>query len=421
MNGTRILAGITALVLATACDRGAEPEPRQDPPAQAAAQPRQEPVSVAWDVSNPRTSPEELDSLRADTTWRSFLQPEDGGPTGPPNRERWEQIEVDAVNGTRQHLPIHGDVAGPSALRVQILLNLALFSPGIISGRWGKTSAEAIYWFQRREGLPATARGDSATLYALRRAAGDPQQLIVRHTLTADDVSGPFVDIPEDIYEQAELECSCYESLSQKLSERFHVTPELLAQLNAGVQLDSVRAGQVIHVPSVRAPGAGGAQVARIVISGRGSYLHAMDDGDRILYHFPATLGSQYSPSPTGDFRVTSITHDPEWHYQPTILEGIDSEQPSAIIPAGPNVAVGTVWIALSQRHFGIHGTAEPETIGYATSNGCVRLTNWDAEFLARHIRPGTPVEFRDIPGQTRTRSDSARGNTLRARRDTAS
>jgi lipoprotein-anchoring transpeptidase ErfK/SrfK len=55
----------------------------------------------------------------------------------------------------------------------------------------------------------------------------------------------------------------------------------------------------------------------------------------------------------------------------------------------------------LSKRHYGIHGTSAPETIGYATSNGCVRLTNWDAEFLSHRVPPGTPVEFRDLSGRT--------------------
>ena len=421
-----------ALALTAACGRDAAPEQPPEPVVQETAEERSDRIAVAWDRNAPRMTPEELERLRRDTSWQEFLQLEDGGPDGAPNPERWEQIRAEAVNGTRQHLPIHGDVAGPSVLRVQVLLNRALFSPGIMDGRWGKNSAEALYWFQKREGLRATARVDSATFQALRRAAGDPDQLVVRHTLTAEDVAGPFVTIPDDIYEHAELDCSCYESLSEKLSERFHATPELLGQLNPGVSLDGVRAGQAIHVPAIRSPDAGGGQVAKIVISGRGTYLHAMDASDRVLYHFPTTLGSQYSPSPSGDFRVTSVTRDPDWHYQPSILEGVDDDEPTAFIPAGPNVAVGTVWMALNQRHYGIHGTAEPQTIGYASSNGCVRLTNWDAEFLARHVRPGTPVEFRDIQGRTAPQgpaergaaaapaSGSARADTARPRGDTA-
>ena len=65
------------------------------------------------------------------------------------------------------------------------------------------------------------------------------------------------------------------------------------------------------------------------------------------------------------------------------------------MLPSGPNSPVGVVWMQLSEPHYGIHGTSEPRTIGYTSSHGCVRLTNWDARFLARRTAVGTPVEFR--------------------------
>ncbi|HYE94993.1 MAG TPA: L,D-transpeptidase, partial [Rubricoccaceae bacterium] len=57
------------------------------------------------------------------------------------------------------------------------------------------------------------------------------------------------------------------------------------------------------------------------------------------------------------------------------------------------------VWMGLSKEHYGIHGTSAPETIGYASSAGCVRLTNWDALFLARQVRPGVAVRFEETRG----------------------
>jgi lipoprotein-anchoring transpeptidase ErfK/SrfK len=51
----------------------------------------------------------------------------------------------------------------------------------------------------------------------------------------------------------------------------------------------------------------------------------------------------------------------------------------------------------LSKPHYGIHGTSDPESIGYVTSHGCVRLTNWDARLLSQRIQPGVEVHFRDI------------------------
>jgi lipoprotein-anchoring transpeptidase ErfK/SrfK len=403
MRAPAILIGTLLAATLGACGNDApEPEPREEPARSG--------VGVAWDRRQARMSAEEIERARRDTAWMSFLELEEGGDSGPGLTESWEEITPDAVNGGAQGLPVHGDVGGPSVLRVQILLNRALFSPGIMDGRWGKNSAEAVYWFQRREGLRATARVDSATFAALLAAAGDPDRFVVPYTVTAEDVAGPFTPIPDDIYEHAKLDCSCYESLSEMLSERFHATPDLLARLNPGTDLDALRAGARIQVPNVRSPDAPGTRVAKLVVSGRGTYLHALDASGRVLYHFPATLGGRYSPSPTGDFRVTSVTRDPDWHYQPAILHGVDDDEPTAFIPAGPNVAVGTVWMALNQPHYGIHGTSEPQTIGYASSNGCVRLTNWDAEFLARHVRAGTPVEFRDVEDRGSPAGPAERG-----------
>lgn len=344
-------------------------------------------------------TPEELASQRLSGAWRRVVQLDSvPGTDTVANPERWEQISAERVNQSPAFLPLSGDVAGPSVLRVQVLLDRALFSPGMIDGRWGDNTEKAVYWLQRREGIPATGRVDRPTFDRLVRLASAPNQLVRPHRLSAQDVAGPFVETPEDIYEQAELECLCYESLSEKLGEMFHVTPELLGQMNPGVDLNTVPAGTTIQVPAVRTDNAAGSTpVARIAVSDQGGYVHALDANGRIVYHFPSTLGSTYNPSPTGDFRVTNVAFDPTWHYQPEIIE--DAEPgPDAMIPAGPNVAVGKVWMELNKEHYGIHGTSAPQTIGYTTSSGCVRLTNWDAVFLARQVdeRLPVPVEFRD-------------------------
>ncbi|CAN5777286.1 L,D-transpeptidase [soil metagenome] len=351
-------------------------------------------------------SAEELERGRHDTGWRRVVQFDTTGlgDAVSSNPESWEDITTEAVNGGATYLPIFGNVAGPSVLTAQILLDRALFSPGIIDGRWGKNTEIATYWFQTREGLRATGRVDQKTFNRLAQLAEEPRELVRSHRLSEDDVEGPFVDIPEDIYDKAKLDCLCYESLQEKLGELFHTSPDVLGKLNPGVQLNQLAAGNEIRVPNIRNKDAAPAgRVERLVVSGAGHYLHALDSSGRILYHFPTTLGSSYDPSPDGLHTVRSITRDPWWHYQPAILEHVDSSKPDANIPPGPNNAVGLVWMALSKPHYGIHGTSAPETIGYATSAGCVRLTNWDALFLADRIESGVDVEFRDTSG----RSDS--------------
>lgn len=293
---------------------------------------------------------------------------------------------------------------GPSTLHLQILLDRASFSPGIIDGMWGDNAAKALRWFRFANGIDttsvdgvtdSTAVVDQATYRRLAAAAGGTP-LIAKYTVTADDADGPFVDIPEKVYDQAKLKCLCYSSVVEALAEKFHTSKRMLAQLNPGVSLDSMVAGTQLAVPNVAGTSVAAATpVAKIVISKKNFWLHGVDASGKIVWHAPSTLGAGYDPSPdAGDYKVTKIAKDPTFHYQPTLFAEVPDSRPTAMLPAGPNSPVGVVWMALSKPHFGIHGTSSPETIGYANSHGCVRLTNWDARALSDVVQPGTTVVF---------------------------
>jgi lipoprotein-anchoring transpeptidase ErfK/SrfK len=88
--------------------------------------------------------------------------------------------------------------------------------------------------------------------------------------------------------------------------------------------------------------------------------------------------------------------HNPTFNYNPALFWDADPAAARAKIPAGPNGPVGTVWIDIDKPHYGLHGTPEPGRVGYTTSHGCVRLTNWDAERLAALVKKGTRVVFEE-------------------------
>ena len=332
-----------------------------------------------------------LQSAEIDTTGRA-----DAARSNP---ETLATIDSTRDWSSRMQLPLGGDVAGPSVAKLQVLLSRAGFSPGQIDGRWGDNTEMALTWFQKDAGLKATGIADNATVRALSSRGGAVDSLVTTYTLTADDVAGPFEPIPSDVYEKAEMDRLGFESLSEKLGERFHAAPALLSRLNDGATLDSLAAGDRVRVPNVRGARRPGGQVSRVVISGRDGWLHALAANGDVLFHAPVTVGGSYDPSPEGEFSITSVTRDPSWHYQPKILASVPDDQPDATLPPGPNNAVGSVWMALSKEHYGIHGTSAPGTIGVASSAGCVRLTNWDALRLADMVRGGTPVRFRDSAG----------------------
>ena len=336
----------------------------------------------------------------------------------PAVPESFDQITPDTLN-LQPRLPIARDGGGPTILRAQILLDRARFSPGVIDGNWGQNTEKAVYWFQYAHGLRASGEIDRPTWDALTQATGRSEPL--RHlALTEQDLRGPFIDLPDDVYARAKLDCLCYESPLEMLAERSHSTPDLLRQLNPQADFDRLQPGEAIWTPNVAdilaqqdsgtaagatpaanptgggaAPRPSGQAVEEIVISKKGFYLQALDGAGNILYHFPSTLGSKYDPSPnSGDYKVTNILPRPEFHYQPALMADVPDTKENAQLPPGPNSPVGLVWMQLSKPHNGIHGTAVPETIGYTSSHGCVRLTNWDAVFLSEQIQPGVRVRF---------------------------
>jgi lipoprotein-anchoring transpeptidase ErfK/SrfK len=328
-------------------------------------------------------------------------QPSLRAPTAP---ESFEQISPDTLS-LEPRLPVGRDGGGPTVLRTQILLDRVRFSPGVIDGTWGQNTEKALFWFQHAQGLPATGEVDGPTWNALTQAAGNPEPLRSL-SLTEEDLRGPFIELPDDVYARESLDCLCYETPLEMLAERSHCTPDLLRQLNPQADFDRLAPGDVIWTPNVadvlapRPPGepaaerAARSQVAEVSISKTGYYLQALDAAGNILYHFPSTLGSRYDPSPSGAHQITGIFPKPDFHYQPALLADVPDTKPDAQLPPGPNSPVGLVWMQLSKPHNGIHGTAVPETIGYSSSHGCVRLTNWDALFLSEHIRPGVRVRF---------------------------
>ena len=322
----------------------------------------------------------------------------------PADDSIYARISETTANARVTRFPVRVPRRGALALQVQVLLDRAHFSPGIIDGMWGDNAAKALAFFRSGNSTDTAVAADSvatidqATWSRLAGAAAQP--VLTRYTVTADDVKGPFTEIPDNVYEQAKLQCLCYSSAAEGIAEKFHTSRRLLAQLNPGVSLDSLAAGTQLTVPNVEvavadstSPRTAGA-VARIVVSRSGFWTHAVDSAGAILAHFPSTLGGGYDPSPTGDYRVTNIAWNPTFHYQPTLFAEVSDKKPEARLPRGPNSPVGVVWMALSKPHYGIHGSSAPETIGYSNSHGCVRLTNWDAIALGRLVSKGTAVVF---------------------------
>ena len=126
---------------------------------------------------------------------------------------------------------------------------------------------------------------------------------------------------------------------------------------------------------------ANAAAVRRLVVSIPDRKL-AVIENNEVVEVFAVAVGAPKSPSPTGTFTIVNRVVNPTYYH------------PGKVIAPGPQNPIGTRWIGLNQKGYGIHGTDQPSSIGYAKSHGCIRLRNADVERLFERVRTGDVVEL---------------------------
>ncbi|KAB2948578.1 MAG: murein L,D-transpeptidase [Rhizobiaceae bacterium] len=271
---------------------------------------------------------------------------------------------------------------------LQVLLDRAGASPGVIDGRFGSNVDKALAAYRELTGENLKSTDAEGIQKALAASGGDP---FITYTITPADAAGPYVaSVPADYGQKAKLERLSYTSVLEMLAERFHMDEAYLKQINPDANFN--RPGTIIKVANVGVPAA--TEVARIVADKGRKQVRAYGRDGNLVAAYPATIGSADTPSPTGTHMVSRVAFDPEYTYNPSLNFKQGNNDKVLTIPPGPNGPVGSIWIALDKPTYGIHGTPDPSKIGKTESHGCVRLTNWDAQELAKLVKPGVIVQF---------------------------
>lgn len=275
----------------------------------------------------------------------------------------------------------------PAIVKLQVLLDRAGASPGVIDGFDGDNLRKAVSAFEAMTGL--NVDGAVGPDVIARLQSDGP--VIGSYTITDKDVSDIVPPIPTDYAEMAKREFLGYTRVTEELGERFHMDEDLLIALNPEAKFV---AGEAIAVAAY-GPNRDGA-VARIEADKSDRQLRAYDAGGKLLVAYPATIGSADNPSPSGTHLVDAVAPMPNYTYNPDVNFKQGDNAQKLIIPPGPNGPVGSTWIDLTEPTFGIHGTPEPSKIDKTNSHGCVRLTNWDVEELSKMVTKGVVVDFID-------------------------
>jgi lipoprotein-anchoring transpeptidase ErfK/SrfK len=121
------------------------------------------------------------------------------------------------------------------------------------------------------------------------------------------------------------------------------------------------------------------APVRRIIVSIPDRKLALLEDG-RLVKLYSVAVGAPETPSPSGEFQIVQRLENPGYY------------KPGVVVAPGDGNPLGTRWMGLSVKGFGIHGTNRPNSIGKNASHGCIRMGKHDIEDLFARVSVGDHV-----------------------------
>ena len=157
------------------------------------------------------------------------------------------------------------------------------------------------------------------------------------------------------------------------IAKKHGVTPEMIRKVNT-LSDDRIQPKQKIKIPNYKFSAIVDKSLNTLVLKG----------DEVVLKTYVVSTGTDNS-TPVGVFKVTDKLINPTWY------------KAGAIIKSGqPENELGSRWLGISVKGYGIHGTIHPETLGGQITAGCVRMKNEDVEELYSYLVRGSEVTIVD-------------------------
>ena len=150
------------------------------------------------------------------------------------------------------------------------------------------------------------------------------------------------------------------------IAEDYRISFHTLVQSNQLADPDMIYAGQELVIPGLPDPNQLPYSISVSLLNRTLTLYHH----GSLVKTYPIAVGRMLNETPTGEYVIIN----------------------KAPNPGGP---FGAMWMSLSKKHYGIHGTNDPSSIGKAVSKGCIRMYNEDVIELSQTVPIGTKVVIR--------------------------
>ncbi|MDD4182430.1 MAG: L,D-transpeptidase family protein [Candidatus Omnitrophica bacterium] len=158
-----------------------------------------------------------------------------------------------------------------------------------------------------------------------------------------------------------------------KIAKENNTTIELIKRAN-NLSSDVIRPEQELKIATCKFS----------IVVDKSQNLLFLKVGDEIIKTYVVSTGKNNS-TPVGVFKIVNKQPNPTWFKAGAVVP-----------PNSPDNILGTRWLGIEAKGYGIHGTTMPEELGKQVTLGCVRMRNDEVEELYNIVPAGTEVTIVD-------------------------